>query len=126
MITNGVDIIRIERIKKSIKSESFFERVYGEKERAEISGKKNADESLAAAFAAKEAFGKSLGIGLTGFSLNEVQILHDKNGAPYFSLSGNAKIISDNLGAQFSLSISHDGDYAVAFVTCVTKGENSL
>ena len=32
----------------------------------------------------------------------------------------------ESLAAAFSLSLSHDGDYATAFVICVTKGENIL
>lgn len=79
-----------------------------------------------AAFAAKEAFGKALGTGIRGFSLCEAEVLHKENGAPYLFLSGKAKAASDKIHAEFSLSLSHDGDYATAFVICVTKGENIL
>ena len=75
---------------------------------------------------AKEAFGKALGTGIRGFSLCEAEVLHKENGAPYLFLSGKAKAVSDKIHAEFSLSLSHDGDYATAFVICVTKGENIL
>ena len=64
--------------------------------------------------------------GIRGFSLCEAEVLHKENGAPYLFLSGKAKAVSDKIHAEFSLSLSHDGDYATAFVICVTKGENIL
>lgn len=48
-------------------------------------------ETIAANFAAKEAFAKALGTGVRGFSLNEVSVLRGELGAPYIKLAGNAK-----------------------------------
>ena len=117
MINCGTDIVKISRLEKVLETPGFYEKV--EKRGARL-------ESLAAAFAAKEAFGKALGTGIRGFSLCEAEVLHKENGAPYLFLSGKAKAVSDKIHAEFSLSLSHDGDYATAFVICVTKGENIL
>lgn len=61
----------------------FYEKVFGKRERAEFEKRGARLESLAAAFAAKEAFGKALGTGIRGFSLCEAEVLHKENGAPY-------------------------------------------
>lgn len=100
MFKTGIDIIRISRIEKSIKNGSFIKSVYTEKETAYC---KNA-ENFAGLFAAKEAYFKAAGTGITA-KLNTVEILHTDSGKPY--INGVDK--SD-------VSISHDGDYAVASV----------
>lgn len=123
MIKNGVDIIKISRIEKSIENKSFFEKIFGENERAELVKRNMPPESIAAAFAAKEAFGKTLDVGLSGFSLCEVEILHKQSGAPYFLFSGRAKKLADEKINDIALSISHDGEYAIAVVTAEIKGE---
>lgn len=126
MINCGTDIVKISRLEKALETPGFYEKVFGKSERAEFEKRGARLESLAAAFAAKEAFGKALGTGIRGFSLCEAEVLHKENGAPYLFLSGKAKAVSDKIHAEFSLSLSHDGDYATAFVICVMKGENIL
>lgn len=126
MVSCGTDLVKISRIEKALKTPGFYEKVYGENERAEFKKRGAKPESLAAAFAAKEAFGKALGTGIRGFELCEAEVLHKESGAPYFALSEKAKSISDKMHAEFSLSLTHDGEYAAAFVVCVTKGEDIL
>lgn len=119
MISNGIDIIEIERIEKSLENESFKRRVFGEEELKELVLKKS--ESYAGAFCAKEAFSKALRTGIRDFSLCEVQILHDELGAPYFLLSGNAEKIVTDRRLKLALSISHTEKYATAVVTAYTE-----
>ena len=120
----GTDIVTISRIEKSLERESFLHRVYGEKEiELFASGAKVKTASLAANFAAKEAFGKALGTGVRGFELNEVQILRDALGKPYFELSGSAKEIADRENVECLVSLSHENDRAVAFVVMEKKSD---
>ena len=119
MITNGIDLIEIKRIEKSLQSESFLNEVYGADERKELEGKRA--ESYAAAFCAKEAFSKALGTGVRGFLLSEVEVLHKENGMPYLKLSGRAKEKAEEMNLEFSLSITHTDEYAAAVVTAYTK-----
>lgn len=119
MISNGIDIVEIERIERSLKKDGFKSFVYSAEELRELESKK--PESYAAAFCAKEAFSKALGSGIDGFKLNEVQVLHNSSGAPYFMLSGNAEKIAREKGLKFSLSISHCEKYAVAAVIAYTE-----
>ena len=74
----GIDLVEIDRMETAIhSSERFLQRVLGPRERDYYESHGMKTESLAAAFAAKEAFSKALGTGVRDFSLNEVEVLHD-------------------------------------------------
>lgn len=75
-----------------------------------------APATIAANFAAKEAFSKALGTGVRGFSLAEVSVLRDHLGAPYFAFSGEAEKQVRERGLQFSVSLTHTDELAAAFV----------
>ena len=55
------------------------------------------------------------------FSAEATGVLHDKNGAPYFLLSGKAAAIAAEQNLDFALSITHTKDYAAAVVTAFGK-----
>ena len=112
MMSPGIDMVQISRIEKSLKTKGFKERVFGADEIYEQEKRGNNPQGFAACFAAKEAFSKALGTGVVGFALRDVQLLHRENGAPFLQLSGNAK----ERGGTFSVSISHDGGFAIAIV----------
>lgn len=118
----GVDIVSIDRIAKSLERESFLARVYGQREIALFASDNRIKvNSLAANFAAKEAFSKALGTGVRGFELTEVEVLRDELGKPYFAFSGKAKEIVESKNLSFMVSLSHEKDKAVAFVTAEEK-----
>lgn len=100
MFKIGTDIIRISRVEKSIESPSFLNKVFTENEREYC----KRPENYAGLFAAKEAYFKALGTGIK-MPMNSVEILHNENGKPYIKGAENS-----------DLSISHDGDYAIATV----------
>jgi len=112
----GVDIVDIRRIRKSFEKygDSFLRRVLTEKEISYCKRKKDMMPSVAARFAAKEAISKAVGSGISGgFSWGSVEIDNDEHGKPFM------RVLDRSLGIQdssISLSLSHDGDYAVAFV----------
>ena len=88
----GADMVRVERMEKSLASEAFWQRVFGAEERAFLEKLSPARKAASAAanFAAKEAFLKACGKGLGGFALAEIQVLREKSGAPYYALRGAA------------------------------------
>lgn len=96
----GTDIVKISRIEKSINSPSFLQKVFTEGEREYC---KKA-ESFAGIFACKEAYFKAIGTGIL-LPLTDIEILHDDKGKPYINGILNCDV-----------SISHDGDYAIATV----------
>ncbi len=119
----GIDSVEISRIDGLNNKDSFISRVFSESEREEFSKRGFKSEHIAAAFAAKEAFSKALGTGLSGFSLNEVSLLHESTGKPYLRLSGAAKKLADEKGLSFDVSITHTSLVATAVVIGFKGGE---
>lgn len=120
----GTDLLEIKRMKQCLENPRFLLRVFGERERRELEARGTPPQSAAACFCAKEAFSKVLGTGVRGFSLTEVELLHRQNGAPYLSLSGRALALA--AGLNFSVSITHSDEYALAVVIAYSqdgKGE---
>jgi holo-[acyl-carrier protein] synthase len=118
----GTDIVSIDRIKKSLKNKNFLKRVFNVKEISRCKKVVSSKNCFAKRFAAKEAFSKALGTGISsGINLNEIVILNKKSGKPYITLAGQTKksLIKKFKGKKIliSLSLSDEKKYAVAFVT---------
>lgn len=112
----GVDILRICRMEQSLGNPRFLTRVFGERELEQYHRRGEKVSFLAANFCAKEAFGKALGTGVRRFRLREVEVLRDALGKPFFRLSGQALLRARESGLEFSVSLSHTNDCAIAFV----------
>jgi holo-[acyl-carrier protein] synthase len=110
----GIDMLEINRIRKSAINPRFLSRVFGERELAIYKERGSPASFLAANFCAKEAFSKAVGTGIRGFELKDVQLLRDNLGKPYLSLSGKAKILAGNM--DFDVSVSHTKEHAIAVV----------
>lgn len=115
----GVDLCAVSRMEKAISREHFVQRVFtqGEIQYLDAKGRGRA-QSAAAMFAAKEAAAKALGTGIAqGVCLNQIEVTHDALGAPGLSLSGAAQERLAAMGGKGArLSLSHEGDMAIAFV----------
>jgi holo-[acyl-carrier protein] synthase len=116
----GTDLIEIARIQQSIArfGDRFLRRVFTPGEIAYCQCKKNAAESFAARFAAKEAGAKALGTGISqGISWLELEVARQPGGRPTLHLSGRAAQRARQLGvATVSLSLTHSKDIALAVV----------
>jgi len=112
----GIDLVDIVRFSRALtKSPKLMMRIFGE------SDSKLSLQSLAARFAAKEALIKALGSS-SGLALNELTILQDSHGKPYFSPLGKSRLTIERAGVNsLHLSMSHDGDMATAFVVAEGK-----
>ncbi|MEJ2662822.1 MAG: holo-ACP synthase, partial [Spirochaetia bacterium] len=79
----GIDMVKIDRLKGWAAKPALCARFFHPQEIFLFQNiKKRNIISLAARFAAKEAFGKALGTGLRGFSLKEIAVLNDEYGRP--------------------------------------------
>lgn len=120
----GVDMCTISRIEKAIAREHFFVRIYTENERAYLKEKnKTCAQSAAAMYAAKEAVSKALGTGFAkGVFPDQIEVTHDASGAPGIVLSGAAleRMLAMG-GGRMLLSLSHEGDMAIAFAVMEGK-----
>ena len=118
----GTDIVSVDRIKNSLKNKKFIGRIFNEKEILKCKKTYNSKNCYAKRFAAKEAFSKALGTGISnGINFNEIVVLNKKSGKPYISIIGQTKKILKKKfkrkKSKISLSLSDEKKYAVAFVT---------
>jgi holo-[acyl-carrier protein] synthase len=120
ILSIGIDIIEVYRIRETIeRTPRFVERVFTENEQIYCDGKgAAAAQSYAGRFAAKEAFLKALKTGWRGkITWQDIEINNDEMGAPSFNISGEAKKLLKDLGAErIHLSISHTSEHATAQV----------
>lgn len=126
ILGTGVDIADIRRIEKILqKEESRFAAKYFSENEVACANEKN--EGLRAGFyakrwAAKEAFVKALGLGVTaGVCLKDISVFNDDKGKPYIKVEGKTlevlnKKNLENYEVKIHLSLSDDANAAVAFV----------
>ncbi len=117
----GVDLIAISRMRDVLETggKVFMDKVFTpwEQERAETHPDRVA--YLAMTFAAKEAIFKTFGIGWeTGVQFKEIEVREGEHGEPIPVLTGRfAELASEHNAARVLLSLSYDGDYAIAVAT---------
>jgi holo-[acyl-carrier protein] synthase len=93
-------------------------RLYTAEERAEGEARPVPEAHFASRFAAKEAVLKALGTGWGGkIAWREIEVIGPRGKVPEVRLSGRARLAAEERGVRrLHLSLSHDGDYAVAVV----------
>ncbi|MDR2470835.1 MAG: holo-ACP synthase [Treponema sp.] len=119
MITGiGVDAVTISRLEKWAASEPILERFFHPREIENIREKgRGMAASLAARFAAKEAFCKALGTGFAGIALRDIMVLNGNGGKPELFAEGSALEAMRAAGAgRVHLSLTHEGNIAIAQV----------
>lgn len=112
----GIDLIEIARIKESCEryGEHFFRRILTDAEIRYCFQKSNPYESIAVRFAAKEAFAKAIGTGISAkVHWHDIEVEHESSGKPLLKL--NREIEGIKL-EKIALSLSHTHEYAVAMV----------
>jgi holo-[acyl-carrier protein] synthase len=116
----GVDLVSVPRFARVLerRGEAALARFFTPAEVARCRASRSPDESLAARFAAKEAFFKALGTGAgTGGRFHEVEVVSAPSGAPSLRLHGRAAEAAAERGvARTHLSLTHAGESAAAFV----------
>lgn len=119
----GTDIAEVKRFEKWVDNPEILERFFNEKEYSSAGSKAAKCQHYAVRFAAKEAFSKALGTGITGFGLKEVYITNDSEGKPLLNIEGSAlSIMKERLGdCNAFVTLSHEKEYAVAFVILEKK-----
>ncbi|SDW36843.1 holo-[acyl-carrier-protein] synthase [Marinococcus luteus] len=114
----GIDIIELERIERSLEQKRFLPRILNEDElqACERFSGKRLIEFTAGRFAAKEAFVKAAGTGIssqTGF--HDITVSNGKRGEPLLRCVGYEAY-------TIHVSISHSRDSAVAQVIIEERG----
>ena len=128
IISNGIDLIDIRRIKKTIDKYNlrFKKRCFHPGEISKSERRLKSVESYAKRYAAKEACAKALGTGLArGIFWKDIEVQNDKFGKPKIKLHNNAlkflkKMIKSN-DCSIEVSLSDEKKYAIANVIIYGK-----
>ncbi|MGD9506865.1 MAG: holo-ACP synthase [Syntrophobacteraceae bacterium] len=116
----GIDLVKVDRISKSLDrwGERMRNRIFTEAELEACSRRKSMAVCLATRFAAKEAFVKALGRGMTFPVLwRDVEVRNDSAGKPEIHLSPRAgEFCRDEGITSWKLSLTDEGEYGAAVV----------
>ena len=117
----GVDIVENNRFKKLIKNKRFIHRICSPKEINNFKKKNNKITYLSKRFSAKEAFVKALGSGFRNkLCFNDISILNDKSGKPYFLFNQKIKNILKKkyklIKFKAHLSLSDEKKHSISYV----------
>ena len=130
ILTNGIDIIDIRRIKKTIDKfgDKFKKRCFSHNEIIRSENKIKSSESYAKRYAAKEACAKALGTGLArGVFWKDIEVFNDRYGKPKIKLHNKAlkflRIINKELNCTIELSLTDEANYAIANVIIYEKNK---
>ena len=118
----GTDIANINRIKKSLKNKDFINRLFNKNEVKKCNNQINKANCYAKRFAAKEAFSKAIGTGISkGINFNEITVHNIKSGKPNIKLLGNTKKIVNKIlnKKKFNIFLSLSDDKPLAVATVV-------
>ena len=113
----GTDIVAVSRMSDLFKrhGERLAARLLTQYEREDYLNARDPARFLAKRFAAKEAFGKAMGLGLRGIAtLRNIGVAHDALGKPVYRC---AEPLADHLARNSlvaHLSLSDERDYVVA------------
>lgn len=110
MLSIGTDIVKIDRIRNLSNDDNFFNKIFTDKEVKYCNQYAEPVIHLSGKYAAKEAVKKALlSANLTShISMKKIEVLNKEDKSPYISLSTINNV-------KCRVSISHDGDYAIAF-----------
>lgn len=114
----GIDAVNISRIKHWIANTKLLERFFHPQELADVRERGSAAAySLAARFAAKEAYGKALGTGLKDITLKNIVVTNNQYGKPELTPLEDALLPFKYIrGKYIHLSLTHERDIAIACV----------
>ena len=116
----GTDIVEVERIKNLSSISKFAKKILSQNELNTFNSL-NKDQKiyfLSKQFAAKEAISKALGTGIGHeASLNNIEILRDEKGKPFFNAINELSLLISDLGiTKTHVSLADESNYAIAMV----------
>ena len=119
----GIDIVEIQRIKETYSryGEKFARKILSNSELKSFYKNKNKISFLAKRFAAKEAVGKALGVGIkNGSILKNIEIKNDLHGKPFVNIN-NTKKLNMTEKKEIHISLSDEKKYAVANALIISE-----
>ena len=123
MVGIGVDLVDTRRFAAVIaRSPGLVTRVFTDREIEQCGGDRLRAASLAARWAAKEAVAKVL-VDNRGLSWHDCEVVSGSLGQPHLEIVGTVAAAARERGIDsWLLSLSHDGDMAIAFAVASRTG----
>ncbi len=117
----GIDAVEVRRIARALERHpGFARRVFTPRE-CDAAARRGAGATayLAKRWAAKEAVSKALGVGFSGFSYTDIEVVNLPSGAPTIRVGGELASWASQLGVlRWHLSLSDTRELAFAQVVC--------
>jgi holo-[acyl-carrier protein] synthase len=121
----GIDIVKNERIRRAAETwgKRFLSRIFTESELAYCYRRRDPYPSLAARFAAKEAFVKAMG-GRASLRWTDIEISNDRAGKPTVHPHNTLiRLLAEYSLQQVHISMSHEKEYSIACVVIERAAE---
>ena len=117
----GVDIVNNSRLKKLLKNKKFINRIFTVSEQKKSNKLKNKINYFSKRYAAKEAFSKATGFGISKkLHFKDIEIVNNKKGKPSINLNKSTSLYLKKKfkvnSFKTNLSLSDDKNYSVAYV----------
>jgi holo-[acyl-carrier protein] synthase len=125
----GVDLASVKRIREFLErwGKRARQRCFTEIEQAYCDARLHPEIHFASRFAAKEALAKALGTGLSrGVAWKDIEVIRGPGEPPGLVLHGRTRRLAEAMGVErIHLSLGHEQDMAIAFVTLEGKSYSS-
>ena len=117
----GTDIVKNTRIKRLLKTKNFISRIFSQKEIKKSQNLSNKTSYFSKKFAAKEAFLKAVGTGITkGINFKDITVTNTNNGKPKILINSKIKkFVRQKLTKKkinIFVSISDEAEYSISLV----------
>ena len=116
----GIDVVSVSRMSLALSrcGERLPRRLLSERELVLFAERQGSPHFLASRFAAREAAAKAFGTGIGArLGWRDLEVSHDRNGAPSLVLHGRALVLVQQLGiTHHHLSLSDERDLVLAAV----------
>ena len=122
----GVDIVNNNRFKKLVKKKIFLQRIFTLNEQKSSNKIKNKINFYSKRYAAKEAFSKATGFGISeNLHFKDIEIMNNKKGKPVINLKQSTKSFLKRKfkvnSFKTNLSLSDEKNYSIAYVVIEKK-----
>ena len=122
----GVDIVNNNRFKKLVKKKIFIQRIFTLNEQKSSNKIKNKINFYSKRYAAKEAFSKATGFGISeNLHFKDIEIMNNKKGKPVINLKQSTKSFLKRKfkvnSFKTNLSLSDEKNYSIAYVVIEKK-----
>ena len=122
----GTDIVNIKRIRRSLNNKLFLSRLFNKDEISKCKKTINSSNCFAKRFAAKEAFSKATGFGISkNLHFKDIEIQKSKKGKPSINLNKSTIIYLKKKfkvkSFKTNLSLSDEKNYSIAYVVIEKK-----